>query len=42
MSTLTASDPTPEEQTALDEAYALIASGDLADEFGAIKGEAYG
>lgn len=35
-------DPTPEQQTAMDEAYALIASGDLAADFGAIKGEAYG
>ena len=32
---------TPEQQTAMDEVYALIASGDLNDEFGAIKGEAY-
>ncbi len=35
-------DPTPDEQAAMDAAYALIASGDLAADFGAIKGEAYG
>ncbi|HTH06534.1 MAG TPA: BMP family ABC transporter substrate-binding protein [Ilumatobacteraceae bacterium] len=34
-------DPTPEQQEAMDAVYAQIASGDLADEFGAIKGEAY-
>ena len=34
--------PTPDEQTKMDAAYALIASGDLNDEFGAIKGAAYG
>jgi basic membrane protein A len=34
-------DATPEQQAAMDEAYALIASGDLQDEFDAIKAEAY-
>ncbi len=34
-------DPTPEQQTAMDEAYAQIAAGDFAEAFGAIKGEAY-
>lgn len=35
-------DATPEQQEAMDAAYALIASGDLAADFGAIKGDAYG
>jgi basic membrane protein A len=35
-------DPTPEDQKAMDDAYAKIASGDLAADFGKIKGEAYG
>ncbi|MEO6125629.1 MAG: BMP family ABC transporter substrate-binding protein [Ilumatobacteraceae bacterium] len=35
-------DPTAEETTEMTAAYALIASGDLLDQFGAIKGEAYG
>jgi basic membrane protein A len=33
--------PSAEAQAALDEAYALVASGSLNDQFGAIKGEAY-
>lgn len=35
-------DPTPEQEAAMDEANALVASGDLAEQFGAIKQEAYG
>lgn len=34
-------DPTPEQQTAMDDVYAQIAAGDLAEQFGAIKGQAY-
>ena len=34
-------DPTPEQQTAMDDVYAQIAAGDFAEQFGAIKGEAY-
>ncbi len=34
-------DPTPEQTTAMDAAYATIASGDLAAQFGEIKGTAY-
>ena len=34
-------DPTPDQQTAMDEVYAKIAAGDLAADFGAIKGQAY-
>ena len=34
-------DPTPEQQTAMDAVYAKIAAGDLAADFGAIKGKAY-
>ena len=34
-------DPTPEQQTAMDDVYASIAAGDLAADFGAIKGQAY-
>ncbi|MDP9463414.1 MAG: hypothetical protein M3P52_02225, partial [Actinomycetota bacterium] len=33
--------PTPDQQTAMDEVYAQIASGDLADEFGQIAGVAF-
>ncbi len=33
---------TPEQQTEMDAAYALVASGDLDADFGAIAGEAYG
>jgi basic membrane protein A len=33
---------TPEQQAEMDEAYALVASGDLAADFGAIAGQAYG
>lgn len=35
-------DPTAEQQAAMDEAYATIASGALAGDLGAIKGQAYG
>lgn len=35
-------DATPEQQAAMDEVYARIAAGELAEDFGAIKGEAYG
>ena len=34
-------DATPDQQAAMDEVYAQIAAGDFADEFGAIKGQAY-
>jgi basic membrane protein A and related proteins len=34
-------DPTDEQQVAMDEVYATIAAGDLAGDFGAIKGQAY-
>ncbi len=34
-------DPTPEETTAMEAAYAKIASGDLNEAFGAVKAEAY-
>lgn len=34
-------DATPEQQAAMDEVYATIAAGDLAADFGAIKGQAY-
>jgi hypothetical protein len=34
-------DATPEQQATMDEAYALIASGDLQADFDAIKAEAY-
>ena len=34
-------DPTPEQQTAMDDVYAQIAAGDFAEQFGAIKGQAY-
>jgi basic membrane protein A and related proteins len=34
-------DPTPEQQTAMDEVYAQIAAGDFAEAFGGIKGQAY-
>jgi basic membrane protein A and related proteins len=33
--------PTPDQQTAMDDVYAQIASGDLADEFGQIAGVAF-
>ena len=35
-------DPTPEQQTAMDDLYAKIAAGDFAAQFGEIKGKAYG
>lgn len=35
-------DATPEQQAAMDEAYALVASGDLDEQFGAIAAEAFG
>ena len=35
-------DPTPEQQTAMDEVYSQIAAGDFAEQFGQIKAEAYG
>lgn len=35
-------DATPEQQAEMDDAYALVASGDLDDEFGRIAGEAFG
>ena len=35
-------DPTPEQQTAMDDVYSQIAAGDFAEQFGQIKGEAYG
>ena len=34
-------DPTPGQQTAMDDVYAQIAAGDFAADFGAIKGQAY-
>jgi basic membrane protein A len=34
-------DPTPEQQTAMDEVYGQVAAGEFAEQFGAIKGEAY-
>ena len=34
-------DPTPEQQTAMDEVYSQIAAGDFAEQFGQIKAEAY-
>ena len=34
-------DPTPEQQTAMDDVYTQIAAGDFAADFGAIKGQAY-
>lgn len=34
-------DATPEQQTAMDDVYAQIAAGDFAEQFGAIKAEAY-
>jgi basic membrane protein A len=34
-------DPTDDQQAAMDEVFATIAAGDLAADFGAIKGEAY-
>ena len=34
-------DPTPEQQAAMDDVYAQIAAGDFAEQFGAIKGQAY-
>ena len=34
--------PTPEQQTAMDEVYAKLAAGELAADLGAIKGQAYG
>ena len=34
-------DPTPEQKTAMDDVYAAIAAGDLAEDFGVIKGQAY-
>ncbi len=34
-------DPTPEQTAAMEEAYALVASGDLGEQFGAVKAEAY-
>lgn len=35
-------DATAEQEAALEEAYAMVASGDLAEAFGVIKGNAYG
>ena len=35
-------DATPEQQAEMDDAYALVASGDLDGDFGAIAGQAYG
>jgi basic membrane protein A len=35
-------EPTPEQQTEMDDAFALVASGDLAGQFGEIAGQAYG
>ena len=34
-------DSTPEQQAAMDDVYAQIAAGDFAEQFGAIKGQAY-
>ena len=34
-------EPTPEQSTKMEEAYALIASGDLNEAFGKVKAEAY-
>jgi basic membrane protein A len=34
-------DPTPEQQTAMDDVYAQIANGDFVEAFGGIKGQAY-
>ena len=34
-------DPTPEEQTAMDDVFAQIAAGDFGAQFGEIKGKAY-
>jgi hypothetical protein len=33
--------PTPEQQTAMDDVYAKIAAGEFAAQFGEIKGTAY-
>jgi hypothetical protein len=35
-------DATPEQQAAMDDVYVRIAAGEFAEDFGAIKSEAYG